>query len=540
MWKSLPEDYRNEYKKLILAFASLTDMFSQKSDGEEVTPSPIVNSKFQETVFQKALHAVGEDIGNTSFDASIRISKSDGSEEKYLVGIKTFGISSGDQKIAQFKTNHNEWAVLIDQMEKNAHDGASLRTKEEIDLLNHDLYLDLAKKISNIRNERIMSSKECLRGFQINNNDDVYCVYHVLMPSKKGQDPKIYVGETLYSPISVEDIRIIGCTSSRNPTNFIFEDGVHTYKYTAADSQLYMKFNNKDIVLEDWDVIYADDAHDIFSEIASKIYSQNKKDHELHTKYKESHSWSLFNSHGEVEMFSGYNSFFGIGSKLGKAQRDKTINHICKEISEKEQDFSVHQLNSDLSVFLTEKASSSEEKMKKAELRKNIVMNIQKISNPELIAKIKSLLFRPSSEMYIPIPNSKQFHREYPDFFGKGIAEFEVDEATGKELSKLKKEKQDREFNLIFEPSGNSIKSFITQDNGKAIESVEKQTYLGEWILRKVFQLKEHEPLTVQKLNELEINGIRLYKLHNSNDIHLKFIWIDKDNLPEDYWDKSL
>lgn len=34
-------------------------------------PAPIINSKYQETIFQKAFHASAEDIGNTSYDVAI-------------------------------------------------------------------------------------------------------------------------------------------------------------------------------------------------------------------------------------------------------------------------------------------------------------------------------------------------------------------------------------------------------------------------------------------------------------------------------------
>lgn len=131
--------------------------------------------------------------------------------------------------------------------------------------------------------------------------------------------------------------------------------------------------------------------------------------------------------------------------------------------------------------------------------------------------------------MYIPIPNSKAFHEKHKDFFGKDIGTFEAKNPT-----KLALSKEERAFNLIFEPSGNMIKSYITQESGKAIESSNKQSYLGEWILRGVFQLGEYEQLTASHLNDIEINGIRLYKKSKSEDIHLEFIWIDKDNPPED------
>ena len=48
-----------------------------------------------------------------------------------------------------------------------------------------------------------------------------------------------------------------------------------------------------------------------------------------------------------------------------------------------------------------------------------------------------------------------------------------------------------------------------------------------------IFFLKEREVLTGQRLNELEINGIRLNKFKNG-EIKIKFIWIDTENPPID------
>lgn len=47
------------------------------------------------------------------------------------------------------------------------------------------------------------------------------------------------------------------------------------------------------------------------------------------------------------------------------------------------------------------------------------------------------------------------------------------------------------------------------------------------------FQLKEREVLTGQRLNELEINGIRLTRFNNG-EIGIEFIWIDIENPPSD------
>ncbi len=64
MWESLPEKGKTEYKRLMLAFASLTDMFAQKASDADQNAAPIINSKFQETAFQRAFGAVAEDIGS--------------------------------------------------------------------------------------------------------------------------------------------------------------------------------------------------------------------------------------------------------------------------------------------------------------------------------------------------------------------------------------------------------------------------------------------------------------------------------------------
>lgn len=48
-----------------------------------------------------------------------------------------------------------------------------------------------------------------------------------------------------------------------------------------------------------------------------------------------------------------------------------------------------------------------------------------------------------------------------------------------------------------------------------------------------MFQLKEREVLTGQRLNELEIKGIGLTKFKNG-EIGIEFIWIDTEPPPSD------
>ena len=512
MWTDLPVAERDEYKRMILSFASLTEMFAQKADDN--VPTPIINSKYQETVFQKVFDAVSEDIGNTSYDVSLVKKLANGETIKYLVGIKTFGYGSGDQKVAQFKANLTEWSELIRQITVNAKG----KTKVEIDVINKSLYERLAHHIATLRNMRIDSSEADLRGFTVTvQRNDVQAVYHYLMPAKADSTPLIYVGETSYDRIQTDNIQVLGCTSAKNPANFDFTDGSHKYRFTAADSQLYMNFDNRNTAIEKWGVVYAEDAYEIFKEIGNRVFGRQKT--------IESYSWLIENKNGEVELFSGFNGFYGTGSKLGKDTREQRINSIRDKYDGVVPDSILYTVIPMLKAYLLDSSMSKEDKV---EFRKKITETSKKVNDANFLDDVSRLIFRPQSEMYIPFPNSVQFHNAHPDFFGKGLGVLEKRGGVSKLVNKGK-------FNLVFEPSGDSCEAFITQDGGKAIESCDKQSILGEWVLRKVFQLEAYEPLTAKRLNEIGLNGIRIWKEQGSDDIHIRFIWIDKNKLPDDY-----
>ncbi len=539
MWEKLPDNQKNEYRRMILAFASLTEVFAQKAedDNETGTNGPIINSKFQETVFQKAFNASAEDIGNTSYDAAIRLIISPTQELKYLIGIKTFGINSGDQKVAQFKANHNEWSEIINTIENNSKHAQN--NKDEIDKLNKDLYKQLAVNISVLRNMRIASSQSNLKGFKIKDEDNnVQTVYHVLMPSGKGEKPQIFVGETSYDKIDIEKINVLGCTGTRTPTNFKFTDGNHEYKFTPADSQLYMNFHNKEIVKENWDVIYLDNPYEVFSEIADKLEGKNDKQqitHDVIAQLKtaqaieSSKCWLLTNKNNEVEPFSGFNLFYGVGSKMGQDQRKKVITKL-KEKYQTLNNKDINEVIKNIEIFLNNPAPSYPEKLEKKDFRDSIIKAIKTINNPEFTEDTIKLLFRNSKEVYIPIPDSKNFHNNNPKFFVDINKEL-FDQNTGSLLPT----EDERTFDLVFEPSGERVKAHITQDFGKGIATKDDQGILGNWILHEIFQLQPYEPLTSKRLNEIGLNGLRLYKIKNDKSIHIQFIWIDEDELPSDF-----
>lgn len=510
MWNLLSQREKENYKRLILAFASLTEMFAQKETiNPNEIPAPFINSKFQETAFQKSFNAKAEDIGNTAYDASLTVNG-----HTCLVGIKTFGIDSGYQKIAQFKALRNSWSSTINAITENVKKAGRKLTKDEILSLNRELYLDLAIKISQVRNDRIESAEAQALGPD-HYDQPAERIYHVLMPSKKNTDPKIYVGETSYSKINIDQISNIELPSAVE-TNFNFCDGIHNYRFTAADSQLLMNFDNRNIVVDSWDVIYADNAMQIFEEIASKVYGGKKR--------TESISWLITKSDGEVPRYSGFNAFYGVGSKLSTKTRKDRITGIYNKYSASVPKDHLDQIIEGLNEYLLNKKL---DKLEKENLRSQIMSMLDTIGNLNLSQDVMKLIFRPKDELYIPFPYSREFHTKFPDFFKKDL---------GRDINtKLdRKSKENRCFSIILQPSGTLIECVFTQQDGKAIESISNQGILGEWIRRGVFQLKEYEPLTAKRLNELGINAIRMDKIKDGL-FELYFTWIDPDDLPSDF-----
>lgn len=70
-----------------------------------------------------------------------------------------------------------------------------------MDKKNEELYKKLAIKIATLRNMRIESSKEQIKGFK-GTEKEVESVYHVLMPSRKGENLK-------YTLVKLHIIRLI-------------------------------------------------------------------------------------------------------------------------------------------------------------------------------------------------------------------------------------------------------------------------------------------------------------------------------------------
>jgi hypothetical protein len=93
---------------------------------------------------------------------------------------------------------------------------------------------------------------------------------------------------------------------------------------------------------------------------------------------------------------------------------------------------------------------------------------------------------RDLGEVYIPIPI--EIHKLYPNFFPPKDAPFDLRIPTGEVFS-----------------------SKVCQDNSKALMTNPNKA-LSDWLLRKVFQIKEGELLTIEKMNKLGFDSVIIYK----------------------------
>jgi hypothetical protein len=98
---------------------------------------------------------------------------------------------------------------------------------------------------------------------------------------------------------------------------------------------------------------------------------------------------------------------------------------------------------------------------------------------------------RDFGEVYISIPVI--IHQLYPNFFPK----------------------RDQEFTL-HTPTGDELRAKVCQENSKALMT-NPNNALSDWLLRKVFDLKEGELATIEKMEELGFDSVIISKDEEGN-----------------------
>lgn len=115
---------------------------------------------------------------------------------------------------------------------------------------------------------------------------------------------------------------------------------------------------------------------------------------------------------------------------------------------------------------------------------------------------------RHPDEVYISIPS--WIHKTFPDFF-----------SYSKHYGPGVSAKNSPSFQIEL-PNGNSLKCKVAQAGGKALMS-DPNKELGHWILRDVLKMPENRLVTIEYLNELGIDSVKLSK-RNDNYYYLDFM----------------
>lgn len=270
IWEKYSIEQREEYIKFLQVYGALTNLFRQKK-GDLI---PYLDSKYQETIFAKTFKGKNVDIGNTPHDVLSVFGS-----ERIGIGLKTWmGSKPSYQKVMQLKRYQNE----INQYRNNE--------------------ADLAYKISEIRNERVLSDHERL-GLNKDNN-----IYHYVTRDKGC----FTVNECAYPLIELEKLKDF----KKTKTAFTWSDGFKDYKYTFGDSQILQKFDSnkyKTLLLKTFDVKIIEDPFSFLLEAYLNITENPEDKEDIEEAYLPLYSYRS----GEVEEKSGLNAWNAASKEKG-------------------------------------------------------------------------------------------------------------------------------------------------------------------------------------------------------------------------------
>lgn len=349
-----PEEQKRQYKQMLGIIGKLTRLFSDNA-------CPYLPYRIQENIFCKYFKADNLSRGDCSADAK---------KGRIGVGLKTW-MGNNDQKVAEFDSLREKLSTLSG--------------------------LDLAKKVSEFRNERIRITKN-LHGI-----DEL--IYHIV----KRIPNTMQILEHVFEPIDIENITLL--PKRGNVNNTYFTDRKHVYHFSISKNTLYMIFDDM-ILLDSFTVDILDDPYTFLMGLADNIPQ---------------------------------------GITTTQVKFDKT-NRACLRL---------YSTKANGTKFVAPKSGLNQWN---ARGRKRDV-----------------------NEIYIPFPSEDR--ERYSGFFPN----------------------RDQPFELLL-PDGTTISAKVCQQDSKAIMSNPNKV-LGEWLLRKVFELSEKTLLTYEMLEVFGIDCVVFTKL---------------------------
>lgn len=487
VWNDLNPRERDNYTNAIKAIAMLAPLFRQKALDDN-NKTAYIPSKFQETVFAKYFQGTVVDRGNEPYDVMLPSTLPDKSD---LVGIKTFLFSSSSmQKVMQFKSIaiSENWAG---------------------EYLDKEDYLGLAKRISTIRNNRLKSTQAQLAGVG-KTAEEVFgnIYYHFLSPAKDGA---VHVGETEYTFTDVENIEVD--IPDPDAKSFTFTDGKHFYKYTPADSTLYMKFEHNKSKAEDGDIV-----DQFTTEPSAKPFELLLA--LLGTKTKETTAKSDTIAHPQDTTPADAGSVERLKPDSVEARTGKLFDLDKNLELATDEELAPSKTCVVFPIFNLSRRGGVLPGQVPPKSGFNVRLGAPKNKGSDTR--------RPRHEMYLPVPQSKKFHAEYPKFFG--VKDGSPISTINQDGSFLHEEPSDRSFKLTLIPSGVTLTAYLTGDNLKQIMSIDRQTDLGPWVLEGIFQLADYELLDRKKLDELNLDCVRYTRLGNRH-VGVEFIKATDEDL---------
>lgn len=212
-YKSQQSEMKKQYKEMLSIIGSLTLLFSEND-------TPYLPYRCHENIFCKYFDAENLSRSDCSVDA---IKKEMG------IGLKTW-IGLNDQKIAEFGKLKSTYRNLTG--------------------------LDLVKKISEYRNERIRITK------------NIYGIKEMIYHIVKRIPGKMQILEHAFDYIDIQNITLL--EGRGNDNNTYFTDGKHTYHFSTSKNTLYMIFDDMEL-LDEFDIDIISDPYEYLLALHNQI-----------------------------------------------------------------------------------------------------------------------------------------------------------------------------------------------------------------------------------------------------------------------------